>query len=251
MVFIDIHCHLDICKDKEGIVKRARDLGVVIFTCGIDSKSNRDILELSEKFDIVYPCLGIYPDDGLKMTVEEIDSEIDFIKKNKPFAIGEVGLDLYKKEGEGNLERQKKIFKKFILLAKELNIPLIVHSRKAEKEVVDFLESFSYDKIIIHCFCGNMKLVKRIVDNGWFLSIPASVKHAEHFQNVISIVPIKQLFCETDSPFLHPDKKFPNESVNVIESYKKIAEIKGIDMGEVEKKIEENFEKLFFWDKKR
>lgn len=246
MVFIDIHCHLDICDDKEGYVNRACNSNVLkILVCGVDVKSNRDVLDLDKKFDMVYPCLGVYPDDGLKMTEEEVDSEIDFIKKNKPFAIGEVGLDLHNKAND-NLERQKKIFEKFILLAKELGVPLIVHSRKAEKEVVDFLEGFFYDKIVIHCFCGNMKLVRRIVDNGWSLSIPSSVKHSEHFQNVIGIVPIEQLFCETDSPFLHPDKKFPNESVNVIESYKKIAEIKGIDIGEVEKKIEENFEKLFF-----
>ena len=90
-----------------------------------------------------------------------------------------------------------------------------------------------------------MKLVKRVIENGWSFSIPANVKNSDHFQKVVEVVPIGQLFCETDTPFLHPDKKFPNEPKNVIESYKKIAEIKKISLEEVEKKIEGNFRRVF------
>jgi len=97
----------------------------------------------------------------------------------------------------------------------------------------------------MHCFSGNMNLVKRIIKNNWRLSIPANVKYSEHFQKIIEITPIENLFCETDSPFLHPDKKFPNEPANVIESYKKISEIKNLSLAEVEKKIEENYKRLF------
>jgi len=146
---------------------------------------------------------------------------------------------------ESTLEKQKKTFQKFINLARELNIPIVIHSRKAEAEAIELLEKSEYKKIIMHCFNGNLKLVKKIIENGWFLSIPTNVKHAEHFQKVIELTPIEQLFCETDSPFLHPDKKFPNEPANVVESYKKIAEIKKLSLKEVEKKIEENYKKLF------
>src|SRR3990167_9969538 len=97
----------------------------------------------------------------------------------------------------------------------------------------------------MHCFSGNMNLVSRIINNNWSLSIPANVKHSEHFQKIVKETPIKQLFCETDSPYLHPDKKFPNEPSNVIESYKKISEIKNLSLAEVEKIIEGNYKKFF------
>ena len=245
MTFIDIHSHLEMCQDE--IIDNAKKANVkIILTCGIDIKTNRKALELSKKFQEVKACLGIYPTDSLNLTDKELNEEINFIKqnKNKIIGIGEVGLD-QKEKDQSTLEKQKKTFQKFINLARELNIPIVIHSRKAEAEAIELLEKSEYKKIIMHCFNGNLKLVKKIIENGWFLSIPTNVKHAEHFQKVIELTPIEQLFCETDSPFLHPDKKFPNEPANVVESYKKIAEIKKLSLKEVEKKIEENFKRLF------
>ncbi len=245
MKLIDIHSHLEMCKDLDSVVKNMRKNNVKFaLTCGIDIKSNREVLELSEKFPEIKACLGIFPTDCLKLTDEEIDSEIKFIKKNKDniVAIGEVGLDL---KDAGNLEKQKENLGKFVLLAKELNIPVVIHSRKAESEAIEFLETFNYKKIIMHCFSGKLKLVKKIIENGWFLSIPTNVKNSEHFQKVIELTPIEQLFCETDSPYLHPDKLPNNEPANVIESYKKIAEIKNLNLEKVADKIWKNWERVF------
>jgi len=245
MKFIDIHCHIDTYGKKlQGIVKRAEEKGVgIIVNNGINVKTNRETLELSSKFPEVKAALGIYPIDALAMTDKEIDAEIKFIQKNKNniFFIGEVGIDL---KESSDLERQKEIFLKFIVLAIKLDKPLTIHSRKAEKECIEVLEEMKAKKVIMHCFSGNMNLVKRIVDNGWFLSIPANVKYSEHFQNVVRKVDIKHLFCETDSPYLHPDKLQNNEPANVIESYKKIAEIKGLRLEEVKRAIWENWETI-------
>ncbi|KHO55087.1 MAG: TatD DNase family protein [archaeon GW2011_AR19] len=248
-MFIDIHSHIDICKDIDTFIKNAKKKNVKILTAGTSPKSNREILKLKIKYPEIKICLGIYPIDALKISEKEIDSEIEFIKKNKEkiSAIGEVGIDL-KHAKEDSLETQKENLKKFGNLAKELDIPIIIHSRKAEKECIELLEKLNYNKIIMHCFSGNMKLVSRIINNNWNLSIPANVKHSEHFQKIVEQTPIKQLFCETDSPFLHPDKLRDNEPANVIESYKKISEIKKISLTEVEKKIEENYKRLFSRD---
>ncbi len=97
----------------------------------------------------------------------------------------------------------------------------------------------------MHCFGGNMKLVDKIIKNNWYLTAPTNIKHSEHFQKIIQKTPIEQLFCETDSPFLHPDKLPNNEPANVIESYNKIAEIKKMPLAEVEKIIEGNYKRLF------
>jgi len=151
----------------------------------------------------------------------------------------------YYESGEESLEKQKSALKKFVELSKELDKPIIVHSRKAETETIEFLESLEVDKVLMHCFSGKKKLIRKIIDNGWHLSVPANIKNATHFQKLVELTPIGQLFCETDSPFLHPDKLPDNEPANVVESYKKIAEIKNLDLKKIEKQIEENYYKLF------
>ena len=232
-------------KDKDKIIQRAKEKGVgIILTNGVDVKTNRVSLELAEKHKEVRVALGIYPIDALKLTDKEIDNEIEFIKENrkKITAIGEVGMDF--KWGKEE-ERQEKTFRKFIKLSKEIDKPIIVHSRKAEEECIKILEDEKAKKVVMHCFSGNSKLVKRIAENSWTLTIPTCVKHAEQFQKMAKETPLKQLLCETDSPFMHPDKKKNNEPANVIVSYEKIAELQGKRIKDVEKQIEENYRKLF------
>jgi len=249
-MYIDVHCHLDYFKDAEinKVVKECRKKKVnCILTNGVDIKSNREVLEIAKKHREVKACLGIYPSEGLKMTGSAIMKEIEFIRENAEHisCIGEVGMDFKEGDKDKTEERQEELFREFISLAIELDIPVTVHSRKAEEECIKVLERLNAGKVIMHCFFGNMNLVKRIINNGWMLSIPASVKNSQHFQEVIRLAPIDQLFCETDSPFLHPDKRFPNTPANVVESYKMIAKIKGISLKDAEKRIEENFERLF------
>jgi len=246
MKSIDIHSHLDSCPDIPEIVRECREKDIVIVTCGTDIESNRETLELKHEYPEIEICLGIYPLECLEMSDEDIEKEIKFIRENedKILGIGEVGLDLHTVNDLKSLEKQKKVLGKFVELAKELEKPIFIHSRDAEKETIEFLEGFDYKKIVMHCFSGGMNLVRQIVQNGWSLSIPSSVKYNEHFQKVVEITPIENLFCETDAPFLHPDKiqGMKNTSVSVLESYKKIAEIKNLDLKKVENEIWDNFE---------
>ena len=247
MVFIDIHSHVFSNKEKEipEMIEKARRARVeFILDNGLNPESNKRVLELAKKYFELKPCLGMYPSDAIDLSREELEKALDFIKehKNEIYAIGEVGLDLKELD---SLEGQEKIFRKMVELAIELDKPLIIHSRKAEKRAIEILGEYNYKKIIMHCFCGKLKLVKRILEKGWFISIPTSVKKSEQFQEIVKIAPLEKLFCETDSPYLHPDRKFPNHPAKVIESYKKIADIKKISLKEVEERIEDNFKKLF------
>lgn len=251
-MFIDVHCHLDKLIEEgitaEKAIKNAKSKNVnKMVVNGTDHQQNQIILELAKKHQEVLPALGIYPIDALKLSESEIDEEIDFIKKNKKliFAIGEVGLDLKEEELHKTLDKQKKILTKFVELSIELKKPVIIHSRKAELHTIELLEKLNAKKVIMHCFSGKMSLVDRIAKNGWLLSIPANSHYSEQFQNVIKRVPIQNLLCETDTPYLHPLKEWPNEPANVVYSYKKIAEIKGIKLEEAEKELENNFNKLF------
>jgi len=244
--FIDVHCHLDMIElDIMNVIENAmmKDVKIIV-TQGVNPNSNRIVLSLAEKNNIVRAALGIYPLEALALSVEEIDDEIEFIRKNKDklSAIGEVGMDF---KESNDKERQKKIFNKFVKLSIELEKPIIVHSRKAELECIEILEKNNAKKVVMHCFSGKFSLVKRIIDNGWFFSIPGSVKNSEHFQKIIKETPIEQLLCETDSPYLHPDKEWPNEPANVVVSYEKIGEIKGLKLDEVKKKVFDNYFKLF------
>jgi len=246
-MFIDVHCHINIYKDSEieKIVERARKAKIgIIVNNGINPQTNRRTLELSEKFPEIKAALGIYPIDALEMSDNDIEEEIEFIResKNKIAAIGEVGIDL--KESH-DLERQKKNFQKFIDLALELNKPIIVHSRKAESECIEMLEKAGAKKVIMHVFSGKFALVKRIEANGWFVTVPTNAKYSEQFQIIAEKINIKNLLCETDSPFMHPEKERNNEPKNIIESYRKIAQLKDLDMKDVEKAIESNYKSVF------
>jgi len=209
---------------------------------------------LRKKYDIVKASLGIYPinvlqkeietgDFPLKPNIFDIEGEIDFIKKNKDKIayVGEVGLDylIIKDEKE-----QKKLFLKMIELAEKIKKPILIHSRKAEQDCIEMLESSKLKIIIMHCFTGKKKLVKRIRDNGWFLTIPTCVVRSLQFQDIAKDVPLNQLFCETDAPYLSPFKEKRNESAFIIESYKKLAEIKKMELKEVINNIWMNWQSL-------
>lgn len=247
MKYIDVHSHLDMCEDIPGIIESCMNVGVEIITHGVNLKTNRLALELARDHKIVKAALGFYPIDAFDYGEDEIDHEIEFIRENKKkiVAIGEVGVDL--KNGT-DIDSQSKTFRKFINLSKEIGKPIVVHSWKAEKEAIEILESEKVEKVIMHCFSGGMKLVDRIIANGWCITIPASVKYSEHFQKVVERTPIENLLCETDSPFLHPDKEKNNTSDNVVVSYQKIAEIKKMKLEDVRDKIYSNCKKLALID---
>ena len=260
-LLVDVHCHLDhsdLKDDLDEVLKRAQAAGVcAVITQGVNDESNKTVLEISRKHKIVKAALGLYPLDAVNVECEEgdesplpksdvdVDDTLKFIEQSKDeiIAIGEVGIDL---KYSNDLKTQTENFEKIISLAKKIDKPLIVHSRSAEKEVIDILEKNSVRKVLLHCFGGGMKLVELAVDLGFYISIPANVVRSSHFQKIVEIVPLSHLLLETDSPYLSPDPGKRNEPSNVVLGLKKIAEIKGIDEGEAEKAIYMNYQRLFF-----
>lgn len=248
MTFIDVHCHIDRYSEDEikAIIERAREARVgIIVNNGNTIKTNREVIELAKKYPEIKIALGIHPIECGGLSDEEIDEEIKFIKSNKDkiIAIGEVGMDL--KESEVEPERQAEIFKKFIKLARDIDKPIVVHSRKAELKCIEILEEMKAKKVLMHCFSGKMSYIDRCQKNGWYFSVPAIITFSTQFQYLVQRVPIEQIFCETDSPFLHPFKEQDNEPALVLEAYKKIAEINHVSLEEVEKKVEENYHRFF------
>ncbi|MDO8628693.1 MAG: TatD family hydrolase [Nanoarchaeota archaeon] len=244
-MLIDVHAHVlssAFDADRDAVLARNKD--VIIVENGLNYDYNLRVLALAKKFPNVRAALGLYPTEVVKLSDAEFAEQLKFFEKQKDkiVAIGEIGLDLQEIE---DIKLQKGRFMEIVELAKRLQKPVIVHSRKAEKETVEVLESLSAKKVIMHCFCGNMKLVKKIEDNGWHITIPALVETSKHFQVVAERVNSNQLLTETDSPHLNPTKTERNEPKNVLIAIKKIAEIKKCDIDEVAKNIFMNAQKLF------
>ncbi len=261
--FIDVHAHLDMDRfkdDLENVIINAKNLGVLVVSSGINSFANKKVLELSKKYDNIFASFGIYPIDGIikefpnlkddgprEILPLDVDLELEWILEHKDdcLFIGEVGLDFKVVTVNEEIKNaQEKNFEKIILLAKKIDKPLLIHSRGAELECIELLEKHNCRKVIMHCFNGKKSLIKRIIDNGWFLTVPAVITRLEHFKMLVSITPLNQLLTETDSPYLSPVPMTRNEPKNVLVSIKEIAKIKELSFEEVKKNIFENAKKL-------
>ena len=248
MIIADVHAHLDMIgeADRKAVVERAVAAGVkVIINNSVDPKSGRKSLELQQQFKIVKVALGLYPTEAPKMTAAEVDKELNFIRRNKGkiSAIGEIGLD-YEQAGT-NKEKQQLLFEQQLGLAKELGIPAIVHSRKAEKEVVETLIRCSCGKVVLHAFHGSLKLVKMAADAGFYITIPTNIERSSHFQAVVKQLPLSRLLTETDTPFLAAEKGSGSEPAHIIKTIKAIAGIKGLTAEEIANVIYSNYQRLF------
>ena len=245
MELADVHAHLDLVQDREAAIKRAAAEGVqVIVTNAVDPASNRKCLELQDRHDIVKAALGIYPVNAVEMDASGISKEIAFIRENgsRIAAIGEIGLDYQETEDRS---KQHEVFGRLLELAKDLGKPVIVHSRKAEKEVIETLTENDCDRVILHAFHGSMKLVREGVEKGFCFSIPSNVMRSEHFQKLVEIAPIGNLLTETDSPYLGPFEDKRSEPAFVRMTVGKIAEIKSIKPDVVAKGLWNNYRRTF------
>ena len=264
MKLIDVHAHLEserFEKDLDEVISRFKEAsGKFIITSGVNPSTNRKSLEIAKKYsDVVKVSFGIYPidaimekigdsgEEGMLRHVEtfDVDDELRWIEENKDLcvAIGECGLDY--KVVEGYNEEQKKVFFKVIELAKKIDKPLIIHSRKAESDAIDMMEEAGCKRVLMHCFNGKKSLIKRCVELGWSFSIPPVITRLEHFKMLVEMVPPEQLLTETDAPYLSPVVGERNESANVAVTIKEIAKIKGLSKGEVVEQIFDNAVKLF------
>jgi len=248
MPFVDVHAHLDFedyDSEIDDVMRRCEETRTVVVVNGVNPSSNRKVLKLAEKYDLVKPALGFYPTHVVEESDDVFDAEFDFISKSKCVAFGEIGLDFKYTKDDVGMKKQENAFWRFIELGEKTNKPLIIHSRKAELRVIEMLESSRLKKPVMHCFSGKKKLVERCADNSWFFSVPVIVNKLQQFQEMVKYTNINQLLTETDSPYLGPVPGEKNYPWNVNIAIKKIAEIKGFEEKEVENNIFMNYQKLF------
>ncbi|MBT3323958.1 TatD family hydrolase [archaeon] len=241
-MLIDVHTHITDKKFDEDIEEVIENSNcAVIINNGMNVEDNRKTIELGKKFSKVKVALGIHPYDIVKMDEKDIEAEIKFIAKQKIIAIGEIGLDFTYEEKE----KQIKYFKEFLGLAKKMDLPVLVHSRKAEKEVVEILKEKNMKKVVMHCYCGKLEVGLEAEKLGFYFSIPPRLITNKEFQELVKKISITRILTETDAPYMGAEKGKRNEPGNVKQTVRKIAEIKGMSEEEVENSIFMNYQKLF------
>ncbi len=240
----DTHAHLDMLENIERVMFDAAKANVkTIITNSVNIPSLKKSLELQKEYpEMIKVAAGLYPEETLvSKDFEELSSILEKNKHNI-IAMGEIGLD---KTEKLDFEIQKDFFIKQLNLAKKHSLPVIIHTRKAEKEVLDILRSYPTLKKIFHCFSGKLKLVKEAEELGCYFSIPTNIVRSEQFQRMVKDLPKNKILTETDAPYLSPHKGKTNESSFIIETIKEISKIWNISKEEVEEQIETNFKKVF------
>ena len=250
---IDSHCHLDhepLLSDLVNIIKRSKEVGInKILTICTTFESFIKIKEIIKKDDIIYGTYGIHPHETKNNNVNK-ELIIKEIQNNKKIiGVGETGLDFYYNHSDQDV--QIKSFIEHIEAAIELNIPLIVHSRNAENEILAILESYKNKnlKILMHCFTGSKSFANKLLDFNVFFSASGIItfKKSIELQNTFKSIPMEKLLIETDSPYLapEPNRGKKNEPSFIKHTAEKLANIKNLEINEVITKTSLNFNTLF------
>lgn len=221
-----------------------------VMDIGYDLKSSKQAIQDAEAIDKCYCAVGIHPSDTVGMQESWLDEIRELSKNEKVKAIGEIGLDFHY-EGT-NPEEQEKWFRSQIRLAKDLNLPISIHSRDADQKTYDILKeekAFDGAGVVLHCFSGSAELAKEYVKLGAMISIagPVTYKNNKKTIKVVEEIPLEKLMIETDAPYLSPvpHRGERNKPWYVEHTAKKIAEIKGITFEEVAAQTMKNAKKFF------
>ncbi len=250
---IDSHCHLDhepLKSDLQNIIKRAKEIGITkLLTICTTIQSFENILEIIKKDKMIYGTFGIHPHET-KNDIVSSNTIVENITSNKKIiGIGETGLDLY--YNNSNIQKQVKSFEEHIKAAIDLELPLIVHSRNAEKETYNILKKFNSPKlkILMHCFTGSKKFKDDLLAFNTYFSASGIItfKNSLDLQKTFKSIPIERLLIETDSPFLAPapNRGKKNEPSFIKYTAEKLAELKNTNMDDMIFHTTKNFNNLF------
>lgn len=263
-LFTDTHCHLDFNafdEDRDAVLDRARRAGVQrILNPGIDLRSSRAAIGLSDKYEEVFVACGVHPNDALTWDDYTLDELRQLVSHPKVIAIGEIGLDYYRDRAPNDL--QKHILMEQLMLADEVNLPVVLHSRQAMHDILKLLADWHAELVrknsmladhpgILHSYSGDLREARTAIDMNFFIGVtgPVTYQNADALRQTLSNVPLSSLLIETDAPFLtpHPHRGKRNESAYVRHTALKLAEIHHIPAESLAEITTENSKKIFKW----
>ncbi len=252
-MLIDSHAHLDddrFDKDRDRLIKSLKESGIdLVINPGSDLGSSIKSVSLSEQYDNIYAAVGIHPHSAKEMDDSTIEVLKSFTNRDKVVAIGEIGLDYYYDNSPREIQRQR--FIEQLELAKEVDLPVIIHTREAAQETFDILKAAQDGSLrgVLHCYSGSVEMALEYIKMGFYISLggPVTFKKSKVSKEVAKMVPVDRLLIETDSPYLTPEpyRGKRNEPLLVRYVAGTIAELRGIPFEELAKYTSENAKKLF------
>jgi TatD DNase family protein len=253
-MLIDSHCHLDfpeLAGDEMGVLARARTAGVAgMLTIGTRLDQFERVRAIAERHGNVWCSVGVHPHEAKEEGQRTPDRLIAATRHPKVVGIGETGLDFYYEHSPR--DEQIESFRAHIAASRQTGLPLIVHTRDADRETIDVLEEEAAKGTfpgLIHCFSSGAEVARRALALGFYISISGIVtfKAAERLRDVVREIPLDRLLVETDSPYLAPVPKRgkTNEPAYVTHTAAKVAELKSMDIAELETATTTNFFRLF------
>lgn len=257
--FIDVHCHLTgddyaAVGGAERVIESAKSAGVsLLIASGYDLDSSFETAELCEKTDGVYFCAGFHPSELQKYKDGDLERLKALCRHEKCVAVGEIGLD-YHYENNPEKQTQKEFFLKQMQIADELELPIVVHSRDAAQDTLEFLkehENLLKYGGLLHCYSYSADMLPEFEKLGFYFSFggPSTFKNANKVQASVRAVPIEKILSETDCPYLTPVPYrgvFPNEPKNVTVITENLAALRGVELKEMKTQILQNAKRLFF-----
>ncbi len=252
MDIIDSHCHINfpgLSEDIDGILSRMAEHGVVKALCvSVNLEKFPEVLALAEAHARIYASVGVHPDaeNGEEPTAQRL---VELARHNKVVAIGETGLDYFRVEGDTSWQRDR--FRTHINAAKEINKPLIIHTREAGDDTLAILRETGQGDVtgVMHCFTETLAFARASIELGFYISFSGIVtfKNAQEIRDVAKAIPIDSILIETDSPYLAPvpNRGKTNEPSYVRYVLEEVARVKDLPIDVVAQKTTENFHRLF------
>ena len=254
MRLIDSHAHIygkEFFADFDEMMQRAADAGVdTIIVVGADLESSIQAVELAQKHPGIYAAVGVHPHDANRVTEACYQRIVELAQGcNKVVAIGEIGLDFYRDRSPR--PDQEQVFRRFIRLARDLKLPVIIHDRDAHDRIMAILREETASDVggVLHCFSGDLQMAKECIELGFYVSIPGTVTYPGNLNlhEVVKGIKTEHLLVETDCPYLSPVpfRGKRNEPAYVRLAAEKVAQLKGLSIADVARITTVNSEKLF------
>lgn len=251
MIF-ESHAHYDssqFAEDRDELLQSMPEKGVgTIVNVGATVKSIDEVVEMAEKYPHMYAAVGVHPDEVGGLTEEIFLHMKEQCSREKVVAIGEIGLDYYWDNESHDL--QKYWFVKQLQLAREMDLPVVIHSRDATEDTLEIMKEHASDlRGVIHCFSGSVQTAQQYVQMGYFIGVGGVVtfKNGRKLKEVVEAIPLSNILLETDCPYLAPvpfrGKRNSSEYISYVAE--EVARLKGISYEEVLCATEENGKRLF------
>ncbi|MCQ5128601.1 TatD family hydrolase [Butyricicoccus faecihominis] len=256
-MLFDTHAHYDderFDSDRDELLRSmpAQNVGLIL-NPAVDLASSRKAIGYAQKYPHMYAAVGIHPED-INENWENDLSVIFELAQNEPKvrAVGEIGLDYYWEKEERARARQQVVFRRQMELAERLSLPVIVHDRDAHGDCMEITRAFPGVRGVYHCYAGSVEMARELLRLGYYLSFTGVItfKNARKAIEVIRETPIDRLMIETDAPYMAPEpyRGRRNSSLYVHRMAETIAEVKEMDVQEVERITTENGKRLFAID---